>query len=431
MTKAHSGRAHSKLGPSAASRWMVCAGSVMMSEGQDNKSTVFALEGTAAHEFNEFILQTGHDPRDWLGGLVDLEAKGDDLKFLRSGDNIEIDRERYFEIDEEMVDGCELTIETIEQYYSRVDGDELLLETRLDMSWVHPKLFGTGDILIYKRKTKQLVVLDYKYGSGHVVEVADNPQVLTYAVGAAKMFEEQGVDEVISVIIQPRAFHREGPVRSETIDLIDLVVFEGILTERAKATDDPNAELIAGHHCKFCPAAYGCETLRQYGLDLIGVRLKKGKELTERDLPRLQDITPERLGRIVREVKILEGWLKRVMQHAHSEAMEGRVPEGTKLVDKRAYRKWIVSEDDVMCLLDLEGLDEEAYMREPKMLTLTQIEKAIGKKRFAELFGKGPDDPKGMWKKQSSGYVLADIDDDREAVVVSTGGAFGAVEDED
>src|ERR1700736_1809338 len=127
---------------------MKCPISVAMSEGQPNNSTVCALEGTAAHEFNELIISSGHDPRDWIGGLVDLEAKGDELKFLRSGDNIEIDRERYFEIDEEMVDGCELTIATIEKYYSRVDGDELMLETRLDMSWIHPKLFGTGDILI-------------------------------------------------------------------------------------------------------------------------------------------------------------------------------------------------------------------------------------------------------------------------------------------
>jgi hypothetical protein len=44
---------------------MVCALSVAMSEGQPNNSTVFALEGTAAHEFNEFIISSGHDPRDW------------------------------------------------------------------------------------------------------------------------------------------------------------------------------------------------------------------------------------------------------------------------------------------------------------------------------------------------------------------------------
>jgi hypothetical protein len=428
---AHSGRAHSKLGPSAASRWMVCAASVAMSEGQPNNSTVFALEGTAAHEFNEFVISSGHDPRDWLGGLVDLEAKGDELKFLRSGDNIEVDRERYFEIDEEMVEGCELTIETIEKYYSRVDGDELMLETRLDMSWIHPKLFGTGDILIYKRKTKTLIVLDYKYGSGHVVEVKKNPQVRTYAVGAAKMFEAQGVETITSVIIQPRAFHKDGTVRVETIDLFELFEFESELAIAAKRTDDPNATAVAGDHCKFCPAAWGCEALRDLVRDGLGVKkLKKGEEVTEKHMPKLSAITPAQLGRIVREAKIYEGFIRRALAHAHSEGMDGRMPEGTKMVEKRAYRKFTIGKDEIICQLDLEGFDEETYMHDPKMLTLAQLETAVGKKKFSAMFGK-PDDENKLWKKQSSGYVLCDIDDDRPAAKISTGDAFGAVEEDD
>lgn len=428
--QAHTGRAHSKLGPSASSRWMACAGSVAMSEDQPNKSTVFALEGTAAHEFNEFIISEGHDPRDWLGGAVDLEpAEGQSPFFKPDHKHLPaVDRERYFAIDEEMVEGCELTIEEIERWYSRVDGDELLLETRLDMSWIHPKLFGTGDILIYKRRTKQLIVLDYKYGSGHVVEVDDNPQVLTYGVGAAKMFEREGVDQVVLVIVQPRAFHRDGPVRRSNVDFIDLAIFEGLLSEAARKTDDPDAPLMAGEHCKFCPAAWGCQTLRLYNLDVIGIKstaIRLGKmQLTERHMPKLSEITPERLGRIVREVQIIEGWLRRVMQHAHSEALDGRVPDGCKLVDKRAYRKFTIGEDEIIATLDLEGLSEEDYMKEPELVTLTQLEKVLGKKRFKEVFGE-------FIKKESSGYVLAPVEDDREAVKFNQGDAFGAVEDDD
>jgi hypothetical protein len=411
---------------------MVCAGSVGMSEGQPNKSTVFALEGTAAHEFNEFIISTGRDPRDWLGGVVDLEADSKEQMFLPSKRTVNIDRERYFEIDEEMVEGCELTIEVIEEYFSRVDGDELMLETRLDMSFVHPKLFGTGDILIYKRKTKTLIVLDYKYGSGHVVEIEDNPQVLTYAVGAAKLFEAEGVEQVISVIIQPRAFHRDGPVRRQTIDSIDLTVFEGILTERARATDDEDAALVAGEHCKFCPAAWGCETLRAHVLlDIIGLKVGVlGRQLLEKDLPSLSKITPERLGKLVREASILEGWVRRVLQYAHNEAMEGRVPTGTKLVEKRAYRKFTIPEDEVIALLDLEGISEDDFMTEPELLSLAKLEKILGKNKFTALFGKH-DDQHRAWKKESSGHVLAPEEDARPPAKLSTGSAFGAVDDDD
>ncbi len=429
MTAVHTGRAHSKLGPSAASRWMVCAGSVGMSEGQPNKSTVFALEGTAAHEFNEFIMSTGHDPLDWLGGVVDLEATDKNLMFLPDSAHLD-DRERYFEIDDEMVEGCQLTIDVVEEYYSRVDGDVLMLETRLDMSWIHPKLFGTGDILIYKRRTKQLIVIDYKYGRGYAVEVEDNPQVLTYAVGAANMFEEEGVEEVVSVIVQPRAFHRSGGVRKDVIDSLDLAIFEGMLIDAAARTDDPDAPLMAGEHCKFCPAAHGCETLRSYNHDLAGVKLADGDELTEAHMPRMSDMTPEQLGRIVREVKIFEGWLKRVMQYAHNEGMEGRIPAGCKMVEKRAYRKFTISEDEIVTILDLEGMTEDDYMKDPKMLTLAQLEKAVGKKRFAELFGK-ENEADSVIKKESSGYVLAPAEDERQAVKLDKSDAFDAVDDED
>ncbi|WP_164243209.1 DUF2800 domain-containing protein, partial [Stenotrophomonas maltophilia] len=78
------------------------------------------------------------------------------------------------------------------------------------------------------------------------------------------MFEKEGVEKITSVIIQPRAYHKDGAVREETIDLFDLYEFESELAVAAQATDDPNAPLVAGEHCKFCPAAHGCEALRDF-----------------------------------------------------------------------------------------------------------------------------------------------------------------------
>jgi hypothetical protein len=255
--------------------------------------------------------------------------------------------------------------------------------------------------------------------------------VRTYAVGAAKLFEKEGVETIVSVIIQPRAFHKDGAVRTETIDLFELYEFEAELATAAIATDDPDAPLVAGDHCKFCPAAWGCEALHGLVREGLGVKkLKPGEEVTEKHLPRLTDMTPAQLGRIVREAKVYEGFIRRALAHAHSEALDGRVPEGTKLVDKRAYRKFTVGEDEIVAVLDLEGFDEESYMKEPKLFTLTQLEKAVGKKKFAELFGK-QDDPNKKWKKESSGYVLADIEDDRPQAKLSVGDAFGAVDDDD
>ena len=43
-------REHSELGASACARWSVCPGSVVPSRGIERKSSVYADEGTAAHE---------------------------------------------------------------------------------------------------------------------------------------------------------------------------------------------------------------------------------------------------------------------------------------------------------------------------------------------------------------------------------------------
>jgi hypothetical protein len=386
-----------------------------------NNSTVFALEGTAAHEFNEFIMRTGFDPKSFEGGLVDLNGvKG--MRVMRDLGEGE-DRESKFAITDEMVEGCLLTQSVVAEYYDRDDGDRLLLETRLDMSWVHPDLFGTGDILVYKPKTKHLVVLDYKYGRGVAVDVEDNPQVLTYAVGAARMFADEGVELLTCVIVQPRAFHVDGEVRKQDLDAFDLAIFEDILRAKAAATDDPDAALCAGDQCKWCQVAHACPTLRDYVDDAVGVVFSDDEEPSEEHLPKLIDLTPERLGRLVKETVVIEGWLRRVMQYAHAEALEGRVPVGCKLVEKRASRKWSVDDDSIIAVLDVLGVDEDDYLTPQKLRSPAQIEKAIGKQEFRSSM-------LGMWKKESTGYVLATDDDRREAVRLDKTDAFGVADDD-
>jgi hypothetical protein len=110
--------------------------------------------------------------------------------------------------------------------------------------------------------------------------------------------------------------------------------------------------------------------------------------------------------------------------------MEGRVPKGTKMVDKRAYRKFTIPEDEVIALLDLEGISEDDFMTEPELLSLAKLEKILGKNKFTSLFGKH-DDQHRAWKKESSGYVLAPEEDARPAAKLSTGDAFGAVDDDE
>lgn len=424
----HQGRAHSKLGPSASKRWIECPASVARSEHVENKSSVFALEGTAAHEFLEHILRNGIDPAIFLGGYVNLAGDKAAKKFRFEGDradDFECDRETTFDIDDEMVEAAEIVVKYVAANYCPDEGDILMLETKLDMSFIHPKLFGTGDIIIYKAKARRIIVLDFKYGSGIAVEVEDNPQVLTYAVGGVRLLRDMGhkVDIVTSVIIQPRCFHPSGPIREQDVDFIDLEFFAGFLKAKAAETDSPDAKFCAGEHCYFCPTAHSCETLKAYVFDATGAGFDGDRPPSEKDMPNPTDMTPKELGRVIREVKIIEGWLRRVMAYAHTEAMDGRVPEGCKVVAKRAYRKWAISQADVETLCEVLSLDRDDFMYPEKLRSPNQIEKATGKKAFGKLFD-------GMVKKESTGFVLAPEEDRREAVKVDSSDAFGAADDE-
>lgn len=417
---AHAGRKHSRIGPSAAHRWLECPASVQRSEGVGNESTVFAQEGSAAHTLAEHVMVTRVDPWTLLGGVVDLQANGADAVRAPGTFNIAPDDWHVFEITEEMIEAVELYRDTLLPLIE--EGDVHEYECRLDMRHVHPDLFGTGDALIYKPQDKHLIVGDFKYGRGVAVDVTDNEQLLTYGVGALARFGVENVDMLTLIIIQPRSYHVHGPVRRQALSVIDLMLFESHLGERAALTDDPNAPAVAGPHCRFCPVAWGCKDLRRYIFEKIGIGKRAMKHLTDQDMPDVRNMSLDDIGAVLRESTIIEAWLKRVAQHGHNLAVNGQIPTGMKLVDKRAYRKF-TDAAAVESTLAALGYDDTDYLTEPKLRTPKQIETAIGKKEFTNLLGH-------LVKKDPSGVVLVPIEDHRSSVKLDKSDSFGAVEDE-
>jgi len=59
----HKERAHAKLSASGASRWATCPGSVQMEDGIPDKESIYAQEGTLAHEMSELKLKHYLDPK--------------------------------------------------------------------------------------------------------------------------------------------------------------------------------------------------------------------------------------------------------------------------------------------------------------------------------------------------------------------------------
>lgn len=393
-------KAHSRLGASNCKRWWACPGSVRACKDIENKGTPYANEGSAAHALAEYCLRNKCDAEPQVGHWVGMDGR---LYF--SDENIaEKDKgDTIFEITEEMAEAVQVYLdffnETVEE------GDEYDIEQRINLSTYHPDLFGTADLVVYKPGSKTLVVADYKHGRGVPVEVTENVQGLYYAAGSAHRLHNRGIAKVEVVIVQPRCPHKDGPVRRWSTTPLDLMEWVVDLVEAARRTEDPNAPRSAGDHCKFCPAAGSCAEYQGAALKAAAADFATDGSVI---LTPPTSYSPEKLAQTIQNIDIIQSWCQAVKKFAHDEALAGRVVPGFKLVATRANRKF-KDPDAARARFEIDELDPSEFMTEPKLLSVAQVEKAIGKKAFAAY-------EKELVEKKSSGVVLAPLDDKREAV---------------
>ena len=63
---------HAKLSPSGAHRWMACPGSIVLESNIPDKGSVYADEGTAAHELAAWCLKDNMDPSNYLNEKISV-----------------------------------------------------------------------------------------------------------------------------------------------------------------------------------------------------------------------------------------------------------------------------------------------------------------------------------------------------------------------
>lgn len=418
---AHTARAHATLAPSAAKRWINCAASVRATAGLPDDTSRAAAEGTAAHELASHCLETADDPGTFFEMWVDIKAPDGKSRFVRLDDEpIGESAMRFFQVDEEMVDGVRLYVDYVRDLRPAQYLVEVEIEQRLDMTHLHPEIFGTGDATVYDHKQQHLHVVDFKYGKGVVVEADDNPQLLLYAAGAARRYHNRQIARLTIHIVQPRAQHVAGPTRKFDVDLIELFEFEDRLAAAAKTTDDPNAPFNPGPWCAdtFCKLFATCEHARRYALEAAATEF--GTVDIETTAAPIEELTPEQEGRILREADFLLARVKAVQERAHAIAMQGKMPDGFKLVAKRANRKWKDEKDAERAMLDhcIEPF-QPAKLKSP----------AMAESGFP---GKNSDQRKAAMSdlvvKKSSGFNLVPLDHPGIAVNVGAGADFEAVD---
>jgi len=363
---------HSKIGASSMHRWAKCPGSVRLSDGMPNISSAYAKEGTLAHEFAAKLLMHGHINAPIIPTT-------------------------------EMLEACEFYVDTIKQ-----DGpfDERWVEEKFDLSAIHPGLYGTADAVMYDAHKKILRVYDFKYGAGTLVDAYNNQQLQYYGLGAL-LSTGVGCEEVELVIIQPRGVS-EDKVRRWRFKSIELLDFAADLEEAAIKTEAKDAKLVAGEHCRFCPAAAKCPEVHDTALALAKLDFQVDKPYDSVKLGKALDFIPK-----------FEAWAKMVKEFAHGVANRGEEIEGFKLVDKKATRKWRHCDDTTITTLmsefDLWEKDCSVYtIKSP-----AQIEKLLTKEQKIELAE--------LVIKKSTGTTLVPVSDKRQALSVGPQNEFGEV----
>lgn len=341
-------------------RWSACPGSVRMSEGIAQKSSAYAEEGTLGHEVAAHYLEKLSWPSDAAP---------------------------------EMIGHLQVYVDAV--LSSRPKGAKILIEHGFDLGKIHPGMFGTADAVIYDAEKKLLQVFDLKYGAGIPVEVKDNPQLIYYALGALLSLNVP-CDEVESVIVQPRCDHADGPVRRHRYEALDLLDFAADLVRYAKKTEDPNAPLIPGDHCRFCPAAGICPQLHS---DAQAVAKNEFRSDLSYD--------PKKLSETLEKLPILEAFVKAVREFAYGEAEHGRCPPRWKLVQKRATRRWKNEEDAVILLQKNFGLKPDQILDPPAIKSPPQVEKLFSASKKTEL--------NELIVAESSGLTLVPETDKRES----------------
>lgn len=372
--------AHAVLSASASHRWINCPGSIRASEDIPSGTTKFADEGTDAHEAAEQLIRKGK---------VDAKLR----KAIKA----------FYEAHPELGGTVEDMIRTLEPYVEFVKEEfaeavksdpaaELMTEQRVDLGLWARGSFGTTDVAIIGGD--QLTIIDLKYGKGVPVSAENNSQLRLYALGTLTMLEAvYDISTVKMVIYQPRLDN----VSCDTISADDLREWgESVVRPAADLALTDNAPTAAGSWCQFCPARHTCRTRADYFMELAEYKKKAF-------------LSNEEIGQILAKVDGLVKWADDLKETTLTRALHGEDFPGWKVVEGRSVRRFTGSEEEIVRQCEGAGYDR-ALLYETRLLTLTNIEKLLGKTQFAEILD-------GYYEKPQGKPTLAPESDRRPAII--------------
>lgn len=266
-------------------------------------------------------------------------------------------------------DYVDFVLEQIRDARQSCPDPQALIEQRLDFSHIVPGGFGTGHAVIIAEP--RLHVIDLKYGMGVLVEAEQNPQLMLYALGALHAFESlYEITEVAVTIFQPRRAN----VSTWTTTTEELLAWaQTEVTPKAALAAIGDGQFAAGSWCQFCKLASTCRARAEANLDIAKYEFKPPAELTDAEI-----------ADVLARLPLLTKWAAGVEAYAASLAInQGKQWPGFKVVAGRSVRKY-TDETAVAEAVQAAGFTD---IYDKKLITLTAMEKLMGRREFTQVLG--------------------------------------------
>ena len=393
---------HALLSASSSKQWLHCTPSARLQEQFPNESSVYAAEGTFAHEVCEYKVR----------------------KYLKERVKRPQSEEYYTEEIDRITDVyAEFVIGIIEEMKRNGCEPLVMVEEKVNYSHIAPSGFGTADMLIIGKDENGKGVLhiaDFKTGQGVFVDADHNSQMMLYALGGLAAYGYIYDIEIVRMsIIQPRLEN----ISTFECTRSELEDWGESIRETAKLAYEGKGEQTPGEWCRFCRAKPVCKACKDEALSLCReefLDLDDGALSEETDASSEADgnepvfknpglVPISELAQLLPTLNRIGSWIEAVFSFMSSEAINHGVPiPGYKVVVGRSKRVFT----DTKAVVDAAVANGYTDLYKKQLITLTEFEKMMGKKKFAELLGKYVTKPPGK-------LALVPEDDPREPVALN------------